>query len=189
MDNRGRSGYFWAAVSACAGAVAAVVAVVAYLWPHSSAPSSASAAASTSRTVVLASTGSATPAAVATSSTSAAVLAQSVVRIDDNNISVDVGTLPLTVEQEVGGSFWYYEGNLHSGTGAELAVWSRESTPTASGCGDLLRTEPVNPVAVHKGLRFCMDAYSPRRIAVGQVLSYDGNVAQIRITVWDALMG
>jgi hypothetical protein len=186
--DKGRSGHFWTAVSACAGAVAALVALVAYLWPHSSAPSSASAAASTSRTVAPAPDRSATPAAVATSSASAAVLAQSDVRIDDNNISVDVGTLPLTVEQEVGGSFWYYEGNLHAGTGAELAVWSQGSTPTAAACGDLLRTEPVNTVPVHKGQRFCMDAYSPRRIAVGQVLSYDGNVAQIRITVWDALM-
>lgn len=119
---------------------------------------------------------------------SPAVLASTVLRVTDTYFSVDVGRLPLAAVQEVDGSFWYYEGKLLPGTGAGIAAWTAAGEPDASHCADLLRSQPASELVDRKGLRFCVYAYDPKRVASGQVLSYNGSVSQIRVTVWDELL-
>lgn len=186
----------WPAVSAGAAALVAVVTLAAYLWPNSKSSGDSGGSAS-SRTTTSAAAGSphdatppmgASPAAAATASQAASVLAQQTLRMSENEGSaIDVGDLPLAVGTNGVASFWVGNGKIYAGISQTtvIAQWSAAGAPTAQGCLNLLRTQPVSSLNNHTGLQFCMEGVFTHRVAGGQVVSYDGTVSQVQVTVWD----
>lgn len=190
------SSHFWQAVGASAAALAALVALSAYLWPDASASGatsspvadgSASLSASHSTSLSTVPSNAALPNPSPRTSQAATVIAQTTLRVSDQDGSgVDVGSLPLTVGTDAT-SFWAYSGQILAGGLGSLVIaeWTGSDAPTADGCANLLRTQPTKALGNHQGLRFCAEGLTTQRIAAGEVLSYDGTVSEIHVTVWD----
>lgn len=187
----------WQAVAAIGTVLAALVALAAYFWPNPGASGTAGGQTASHSAVLNTSQGGASaiavpsPAASATAQASPAVLAQATVRVSETDISgVDVGTLPLTVTDNAVASFWADTGEIHAGLDQTtvIATWPGPGNPTAAGCANLLRTQPVSAISNRSGLQFCMEGVSTPRIAAGRVLSYDGTVSEVAITVWNELL-
>lgn len=191
MDRNPRATHLWQAVAAGAATLTALVALTAYLWPRSSASSAASApsasavaAASAGQDTTL--THTAQPHASSATSEPSAVLAHTTLRVSEEDGSgTDVGDLPLSISTNPVLSFWASNGEISAGIDKTtvIAPWSGSGQPTASGCADLLRTQPTS--TNHAGLQFCMEGVFTHRVAAGRVLSYDGTVSQVDVTVWD----
>ena len=191
------SSHHWQAISAAAAVVAALVALAAYLWPRGSGPVSpgpptVTSAGVTSGSQSAGSTETASSGPVAHGSPSASgpiVLGQGVLRMSDfDDSSVDVGVLPLTLTQGSPSSFYVSQGLVFDGLAGSglnlLAAWSGPGKPTAAGCENLLRTQATSSLTNHAGLVFCTAGVSTARVAACDVLSYDGSVSQVQITVW-----
>jgi hypothetical protein len=119
------------------------------------------------------------------------VLAQTTLRVSEQDGSgVDVGGLPLTISTNGVSSFWAATGEIRGGVSETtvIAAWSGPGPPNAVGCENLLRTQPVSGIGNHAGLQFCMEGVFTHRVAAGNVLSYDGTVSEVQVTVWDALL-
>lgn len=115
----------------------------------------------------------------------ASVVWQGTVRLTDGN-GVDLGSVPVKVEALASTSFWVYQGQvLTSQDGNNLmAEWTGSAAPTADDCANLLNTQPVEALDLHAGLQICAHGLFERRVGFAQISSYDGNVAQVSITVW-----
>ena len=102
---------------------------------------------------------------------------------------VDVGEVPPQVNENGPGttSFWLYQGQFETGQDAEnlMGEWVSASPPTVDQCAGVLRTAPVEKISYHAGLQFCTHGLFDRRIGFVRVLSYDGNKAQIDVTIWN----
>ena len=107
---------------------------------------------------------------------------------DFDGSSVDVGMLPLTLTQGSPSSFYVSQGLVFDGLAGSglnlLAAWSGPGKPNAAGCENLLRTQATSSLTNHAGLVFCTAGVSTARVAACDVLSYDGSVSQVQITVW-----
>lgn len=126
------------------------------------------------------------PSVPATNQTPASVVWQGTVRIDDGN-GVDIGNLPVKVEDVPGSSsFWLYGGELQAGQEGQniISEWTGNGTPSAADCASLLNTQPIEILGVHADLKFCTHGLMTRRLGFAQITSYDGNTAQVAITIW-----
>lgn len=108
---------------------------------------------------------------------------------DSDGPGVDVGEVPPQINQNGPGStsFWLYQGQFETGQDAEnlMGEWDSASAPTVDQCAGVLRTAPVEKISARSGLQFCTHGLFDRRIAFVHVLSYDGNKAQIDVTIWN----
>lgn len=198
MENKAGSSHLWQAVGAAAAALVALVTLAAYLWPNSSASGTASVptASASHSTAAYVPQSPASPSTASSPDTSpidatSTVLAQTTVRVSEEDASgVDVGSLPLTISTIGVVSFWAGGGEIHAGVDetSVIAAWSAPGQPTAAGCENLLRTQPTSNLSNHAGLQFCMEGIDTRRVAAGKVLSYDGTVSEVRVTVWDDVL-
>jgi hypothetical protein len=197
VEGKGESSR-WQAVAAIGTALAALVAFAAYLWPNPSASGTAGGPTRSHSTVPNTPQGAVStettpsPAASAPAQTSPAVLAQATVRVSEADMSgVNVDNLPVAVTPYNGVmSFWADTGEISAGLDqtSVIAAWPGSGNPTATGCANLLRTQPTSKISNHSGLQFCMEGVSTQRVAAGRVLSYDGTVSEIQITVWNELL-
>src|ERR1051326_2132339 len=134
VETQSGSSHVWQAVGAGATATAALVALAAYLWPHSGASGTASAPLPSHPTAANAPqipTSPSVPDSSRASSTStqatSTVLAQATLHVSElDGSGVDVGSLPLTISTNGVSSFWAGGGEIHAGVAETtvIAAWS-----------------------------------------------------------------
>ncbi|MBV9381806.1 MAG: hypothetical protein JOY82_19610 [Streptosporangiaceae bacterium] len=190
--------YRWTAVvAAVAGAVAALVALVAYLWPRPGGGAASTPAASTTAGTQRAVIPGGSPANAAHPMRSAAssppadvVRWHGTVGIDYHGVYLD-DTPPSTAVVETGDiAFYSYYLSMDefsdngSGPGT-LSRWYGSSRPTPQQCSNLIYSHPQTEVGnIHPGVNICVRT-AHNRIAYVHIITIYNAVAQLDVTVWE----